>query len=466
MRKMRQQMTKGNLNHPAREPAGEARGKLPTGVEARAAINMPNNSGSVGEGPTMEEVLERENMLAAYKRVKSNKGSPGPDGMSVEELSGYLKQQWPDIRDKLLAGTYQPQAVRRVSIPKPTGGERELGIPSVLDRLIQQAMLQVMQRRWDESFSEHSYGFRPGRSAHQAVAAAQAAIRQGRAWVVDLDVEKFFDRVNHDILMGKLAKRVSDKRILGLVRRYLEAGAILRTGVLARRQEGTPQGGPLSPLLANVLLDELDKELERRKHCVVRYADDCNIYVRSQRAGERVMQSVKRFLTTKLKLRINEEKSAVARAEERTFLGFRCTAGATSKRLIAPEALDRAKRRLRPMTARKRGGRLEEVMRQVRVFLAGWWGYFRFTQMPQGLGLIGWVRRRLRQLVWIRWKTSRNRIRQMVKLGCSRRAAREAALSNAGPWRSARHPGLHTALNNAYWRKLGLPDLEGIANTA
>lgn len=466
MRKMRQQMTKGNLNHPAREPAGEARGKSPTGVEARAAINMPNNSGSVGEGPTMEEVLERENMLAAYKRVKSNKGSPGPDGMSVEELSGYLKQQWPDIRDKLLAGTYQPQAVRRVSIPKPTGGERELGIPSVLDRLIQQAMLQVMQRRWDESFSEHSYGFRPGRSAHQAVAAAQAAIRQGRAWVVDLDVEKFFDRVNHDILMGKLAKRVSDKRILGLVRRYLEAGAILPTGVLARRQEGTPQGGPLSPLLANVLLDELDKELERRKHCVVRYADDCNIYVRSQRAGERVMQSVKRFLTTKLKLRINDGKSAVARAEERTFLGFRCTAGARSKRLIAPEALDRAKRRLRPMTARKRGGRLEEVMRQVRVFLAGWWGYFRFTQMPQGLGLIGWVRRRLRQLVWTRWKTPRNRIRQMVKLGCSRRAAREAALSNAGPWRSARHPGLHTALNNAYWRKLGLPDLEGIANTA
>ncbi len=297
-----------------------------------------------GEEQVMEEVCGRENCLRALRRVKSNKGSPGIDGMKVGELPGYLKQHWPAIREQLLSGTYQPQPVRRVEIPKPDGGVRKLGIPTVLDRFVQQAVMQVLQGRWDPTFSEHSHGFRPQRSAHQAVAKAQQYIAEGHRWVVDLDLEKFFDRVNHDKLMAAIARRVSDKRMLKLIRAFLESG-VMENGLVSPVEEGTPQGGPLSPLLSNLVLDELDRELERRRHRFVRYADDCNIYVASERAGKRVMQSVTSFLRRRLKLKVNESKSAVARPQERKFLGFSFTSGTRPKRRIAPKALLRCKRK-------------------------------------------------------------------------------------------------------------------------
>src|SRR5437588_12770082 len=312
----------------------------------------------------MEEVCERENCWQAYKRVKANKGSPGIDGMKVGELSGYLKQHWPSIREQLLRGTYQPKPVRRVEIPKPDGGVRKLGIPTVLDRLIQQAVMQVLQRRWDRTFSESSYGFRPGRSAHQAVAQAQQYIATGYCWGVDLDLEKFFDRVNHDRLMGRIAKRVEDKRLLKLVRAFLNAG-VMENGLVSPSVEGTPQGGPLSPLLSNLMLDELDRELARRGHRYVRYADDSNIYVRSERAGQRVMESITRFITQKLKLKVNETKSAVARPQQRKFLGFSFTAGPDIKRMIAPKALERFKQRVREVTRRAKGVSMKTTIEEL-----------------------------------------------------------------------------------------------------
>src|SRR5215471_13270892 len=319
---------------------GEGRGEAPRargeGTEtstAKRASESPVNSEQV-----MEEVCGRENLLQALRRVKSNKGSPGIDEMKVGELPGYLKQHWPAIREQLLSGTYRPQPVRRVEIPKPDGGVRKLGIPTVLDRFVQQAVMQVLQGRWDPTFSEHSHGFRPGRSAHQAVAKAQQYVGAGRRWVVDLDLEKFFDRVNHDRLMSAIARRVRDKRMLQLIRAFLQAG-VMEDGLVSPVDEGTPQGGPLSPLLSNLVLDELDRELERRQHRFVRYADDCNIYVASERAGKRVMQSVTSFIRRRLKLKVNETKSAVARPQERKFLGFSFTNGIKPKRRIAPKAL-------------------------------------------------------------------------------------------------------------------------------
>ena len=307
----------------------------------------------------MEEVCERENRREAMKRVKANQGSPGIDGMTVDELPGYLEQHWPAIREQLLSGTYEPQPVKRVEIPKPDGGVRKLGIPTVLDRFVQQAVQQVLQKQWDPTFSEHSYGFRPGRSTQQAVAQAQQYIAEGYGWCVDFDLEKFFDRVNHDKLMGAIAKRVEDKRLLKLIRAFLNAG-VMEDGLVSRSVEGTPQGGPLSPLLSNLVLDELDRELERRGHRFVRYADDSNIYVRSERAGQRVMESVTRFITEKLKLKVNESKSAVAQPQERKFLGFSFTAGPEAKREIAPKAIDRFKERIREITTKGEGGQHEE----------------------------------------------------------------------------------------------------------
>jgi RNA-directed DNA polymerase len=306
---------------------------------------------SPAEEQLMEEVCERENCKQAMARVKSNKGSPGIDGMSVEQLAGYLKEQWPAIREQLLSGTYKPQPVRRVEIPKPDGGVRELGIPTVLDRFIQQAVMQVMQRRWDGTFSDHSYGFRPGRSAHQAVEKAQEYLAEGYRWIVDLDLEKFFDRVNHDRLMARIARRVSDKRMLKLIRAFLTAG-VMEGGLVSPVDEGTPQGGPISPLLSNIVLDELDQELEKRGLRFVRYADDCNIYVRSQRAGERVMESITRYITKKLKLKVNETKSAVGQPQERKFLGFSFTWEREPRRRIAPKAIARFKKRIRELTRR------------------------------------------------------------------------------------------------------------------
>ena len=342
-------------------PAGEACEAKREETESLSATHDPESPASTNG--MMEEICERGNLKQALQRVKANKGSAGVDGMTVGGIADYLKQYWPVIRDQLLSGTYEPKPVRRVEIPKPDGGVRKLGIPTVLDRLIQQAVMQVLQRRWDSTFSDHSYGFRPGRSAHQAVAQAQQYIAEGYGWVVDLDLEKFFDRVNHDKLMGQIAKRVEDKRLLKLIRAFLNAG-VMENGLVAPSVEGTPQGGPLSPMLSNLVLDELDRELERRGHRYIRYADDGNIYVHSQRAGQRVMESITRFITHKLKLKVNEAKSAVARPQERTFLGFSFTNGPEIKRTIAPKALERFKHRIREITLRAKGVSLDAASLQ------------------------------------------------------------------------------------------------------
>src|SRR5216110_88466 len=407
----------------------------------------------------MEEVCERENCRQAYKRVKANKGSPGIDGMKVGELSGYLKQHWPSIREQLLRGTYQPQPVRRVEIPKPDGGMRKLGIPTVLDRFIQQAVMQVLQRRWDPTFSEHSHGFRPQRSAHQAVAKAQQYIAAGNRWVVDLDLEKFFDRVNHDKLMAAMARRVSDKRMRKLMRAFLESG-VMENGLVSPVEEGTPQGGPLSPLLSNLVLDELDRELERRHHRFMRYADDCNIYVRSQRAGQRVMTNVTRFLTRRLKLKVNEAKSAVARPVERKFLGFSFTGRREPKRRIAPKPLLRCKRRVRVLTRRTRGISLEQMLKELASYLRGWKGYFGYCQTPSVLRrLEEWIRRRLRSVIWKQWKRSKVRYVRLRQRNIGHDLAAQTAGSPHGPWRLANSPALQSALPIAYFDSCGLPRL-------
>jgi RNA-directed DNA polymerase len=331
---------------------GAARGVA--GEETESSVATSGSESPARTNRLMEEVCERENLKEALRQVKGNKGSAGVDGITLNQLSDYLKQHWPAIREQLLSGTYEPKPVRRVEIPKPDGGVRKLGIPTVLDRFIQQAVMQVLQRQWDSTFSDHSYGFRPGRSAHQAVAQAQQYIAKGYGWVIDLDLEKFFDRVNHDKLMGQIAQRVEDKRLLKLIRTFLNAG-VMENGLVSPSVEGTPQGGPLSPLLSNLVLDELDRELERRGHRYLRYADDCNIYVRSQRAGQRVMEGITRFITHKLKLKVNETKSAVARPQERKFLGFSFSIGPEVKRIIAPKALERFKHRIRDTTRRAKG---------------------------------------------------------------------------------------------------------------
>lgn len=407
----------------------------------------------------MEAVCERRNCKQALARVKRNKGSAGIDGMTVEQLPAYLKQHWLTIRAQLLSGTYKPQPVKRVEIPKPDGGRRKLGIPTVLDRFIQQAVMQVLQRSWDRTFSAHSYGFRPGRSAHQAVAKAQQYIAEGYGWVVDLDLEKFFDRVNHDKLMARLARRISDKRMLKLIRAFLRAG-VLEGGLVSPIDEGTPQGGPLSPLLSNIVLDELDRELEQRGHRFVRYADDCNIYVRSQRAGERVMKSVSQFITSKLKLKVNEEKSAVARPDKRKFLSFSFFGSETVKRHIAAKAIARFKQRVRKLTRRTRGVKVETMVAQLSRYLRGWRGYFGFCQTPWVLRhLESWLRRRLRTVVWKQWKRGKVRFAELYKRGVRKDLAAQTAGSAHGPWRLSNSPALTIALPNAYFASLGLTPL-------
>jgi RNA-directed DNA polymerase len=407
----------------------------------------------------MEEVIERENLKQALRRVKANRGSPGVDGMTVEELTGHLKEHWPSIREHLLSGTYKPQPVKRVEIAKPGGGIRKLGIPTVLDRFIQQAVMQVLQRRWDPTFSEHSYGFRPNRSAHQAVAQAQRYLAAGYRWVVDIDLEKFFDRVNHDKLMGGVAKRITDKRVLKLIRAYLSAG-VMENGLVSAMQEGTPQGGPLSPLLSNIVLDELDRELEKRGHRFVRYADDCNVYVCSQRAGLRVMESLVKLITVRLKLRVNSEKSAVGRPWGRKFLGFSFTSSRQPKRRIAQAAVNRFKGRVRELTRRTRGVSLEKMVRELTVYLRGWQEYFGFCQTPSVLQSFDeWVRHRLRATAWKQWKRGRRRFAELRKRGVGKNLAAQTAGSAHGPWRLANSPALNMALPNAYFSSLGLPTL-------
>ena len=439
-------------------PVGESRRAGRKGTESSLTVNVPESPASTNR--LMEEVCERENLMEALRQVKANKGSAGVDGMTVGQLPDYLRQHWPTIREQLLSGTYEPKPVRRVEIPKPDGGEaRKLGIPSVLDRFVQQAVMQVLQRRWDRTFSDHSYGFRPGRSAHQAVAQAQQYIAEGYGWVVDFDLEKFFDRVNHDKLMGQLAKRVEDKRLLKLIRAFLNAG-VMENGLVSPSVEGTPQGGPLSPLLSNLVLDELDRELERRGHRFVRYADDSNIYVRSERAGQRVMESVTRFITQRLKLKVHEAKSAVARPWERKFLGFSFTAGPEAKRVIAPKALERFKRRIREITRRAKSVSMETTIEELAPYMRGWRTYFGFCETPVVLEyLTRWVRLRLRAALWRQWKTPRRRRAALLQLGVRPRLACNTAVSGRGPWYLARAKALSVGLSNAYFKSLGLPSL-------
>ena len=408
----------------------------------------------------MEEVCELENCKQALQRVKANKGSPGVDGMTVDELPEHLKRHGLEIGEQLRNGTYKPQPVRRVEIPKPDGqGVRKLGIPCALDRFVQQAVLQVLQKRWDPTFSEHSYGFRPGRSARQAVHQAQQCIAKGHRWVVDLDLEKFFDRVNHDRLMAAVAERVADKRMLKLIRAFLEAG-VMEDGLVSPVDEGTPQGGPLSPLLSNLVLDELDRELERRGHHFARYADDCNIYVDSERAGQRVMESLTHFIMHRLKLKVNQTKSAVARPWHRKFLGFSFTIEREPRRRIAPKAIVRFKERIREQTRRTRGISLRQMVKDLTDYLRGWLGYFADCQTPSVLqSLESWIRRRLRSVVWKQWKRGRTRFRELRKRGVGKDLAATTAGSPHGPWRLANSPALATALPNAYFAKLGLPPL-------
>jgi RNA-directed DNA polymerase len=437
--------------------AGEACGTVREEIESLSTANDTESPANTNR--LMEEVCERENLKEALRQVKANKGSGGVDRMTVGQLSDYLKQHWPTIREQLLNGTYEPKPVRRVEIPKPDGGVRKLGIPTVLDRFIQQAVMQVLQRRWDRTFSESSYGFRPGRSAHDAVAQAQQYVAEGYGWCVDLDLEKFFDRVSHDKLMGQIAKRVEDKRVLKVIRAFLNAG-VMENGLVGPSVEGAPQGGPLSPLLSNLVLDALDRELERRGLRFVRYADDCNIYVRSERAGQRVMKSITRFITKKLKLKVNEAKSAVARPQERKFLGFSFSAGPEVKRVIAPKALDRFKRRIRDITRKAKGVSIETTVEELAPYMRGWRNYFGFCETPEVLiGLTRWVRLRLRAALWRQWKTQRRRRAALLDLGVRPRLASNTAGSGLGPWYLARAKALSVGLSNAYFKSLGLPSL-------
>jgi RNA-directed DNA polymerase len=405
----------------------------------------------------MERVVETGNMREAYKRVVANRGSAGVDGMTVAELKDHLKTHWPTIREKLLEGAYVPSPVLRVEIPKPGGkGVRKLGIPTVTDRLIQQAMQQVMSPIWDSGFSPHSYGFRAGRSAHDAVKQARAYVEEGRRWVVDMDLEKFFDRVNHDVLMDRVARKVRDRQVLKLIRRYLKAG-IMDGGVVEVPRQGTPQGGPLSPLLSNILLDDLDKELERRGHTFCRYADDCNIYVRSRKAGERVLESVSRFLEEKLKLSVNNEKSAVDRPWKRTFLGYSMTAHKKPRLKVGPEAVKRLKAKIKLITTSGRGRSLAHSIRLLNPLLRGWFNYFSLAQVKNIFEeLDGWLRRRLRAVLWRQWKRTYTRAKNLMKRGLSEERAWTSAGNGRGPWWNAGASHMNIAFPKRYFDVLGL----------
>lgn len=416
---------------------------------------------SLTESPTsdrlMESICDPANFEKAIAKVIANGGAPGIDGMHVRQLGKYFERHRERIVGELLAGTYRPQPVKRVEILKPDGGVRKLGIPTVVDRVIQQAILQVLSPSWDATFSQHSFGFRPGRSAHQAVAQAQQYLLEGYSWVVDLDLEKFFDRVNHDVLMSRVARRVEDKRLLKLLRAFLNAGVMIE-GLTAATPEGTPQGSPLSPLLSNLLLDELDRELESRGLRFARYADDCNIYVKSQRAGERVLQSVTRWLSRQLRLKVNREKSGVERPWKRKFLGF--TFAPSKKRSIAPSSREKFKKRIRQLTKRNRGSSLVRVVSELRSYLLGWRGYFGFCQTPSVLrDFESWIHRRLRSYAWKQWKTGSRRFAELRRLGAGKNLAAQTAGSRKGYWHLSRSPALNMTLSRAYLLELGLPSL-------
>ena len=437
------------------EGAGEA-GAVERSGEVFRATKGDERSGT---GRLMEQVVERANLEAALKRVKKNKGGPGIDAMTVGELADYLKREWERIREELLAGTYRPQPVRRQTIPKPGGGERELGIPTVLDRFIQQALLQVLQPLIDPGFSDHSYGFRPGRRAQQAIERAQQYVQEGRRVVVDVDLAKFFDRANHDILVERASRTIGDKRVLVLIRRYLEAGVMV-SGVVVERHEGTPQGGPLSPLLANVLLDDVDKQLEKRGHAFVRYADDLNVYVRSRKAGERVYEGLKK-LFGKLRLEINEEKSAVDLAKRRDFLSysFYVAAGGRIKRRVASKALEAMRDRVRKMTRRNGGKSLPQVAEELKAYLAGWKEYFKHAETPNVFReQDGWIRHRLRCLQLKHWKRPTTVYRELRRRGAPHFQAGQVA-ANVTRWWATSAQALNSALPNSFFDGLGIPRL-------
>lgn len=408
----------------------------------------------------LNQILSRENMLLALKRVEQNKGSHGVDQMPVQNLRTHIVENWQSIKEAILKGTYEPMPVRRVEIPKPDGGVRLLGIPTVTDRLIQQAIAQVLSKIYDPMFSEHSYGFRPNRSAHDAVRKAQGYIKEGYRWVVDIDLEKFFDQVNHDRLMSTLAKRIHDKPLLKLIRKYLQSGVMIH-GVVSSTEKGTPQGGPLSPLLSNIVLDELDKELEKRGHKFVRYADDCNIYVKSKRAGERTMASVQRFIERKLRLKVNEKKSAVDRPWKRKFLGFSFTDAKEPNVRIAKESLKRMKKKVREITSRRMPYPMEYRIQKLNQYVVGWCGYFALADTKSIFRkLDGWIRRRLRMCLWKNWKTPKTRVRNLIKLGVPSWKAYEWGNSRKGYWRISNSPILHKTLGNSYWNDQGLKSLQ------
>jgi RNA-directed DNA polymerase len=407
----------------------------------------------------MEAVVERNNLWRAYERVMRNKGSAGVDGLTVFEFKVWLQQHWPSIRAALLAGDYMPMAIRKVEIPKPNGGVRTLGIPTVLDRLIQQALLQVLQPEFEPEFSEHSYGFRPGRNAWQAVQRAQGYIREGRRWVVDLDLEKFFDRVNHDILMSRIARKVKDERVLKLIRRYLEAG-MMSDGIVSTRTEGTPQGGPLSPLLSNILLTDLDRELERRGHRFCRYADDCNIYVKSEAAGQHAMEAITDYLERKLKLRVNREKSAVARPWARKFLGYSFTWHKQVRLKIADSSLNRLKDKVREIVVGNASRNLAATINELNPVLRGWTSYFRLTEVKGALqDLDGWIRRKLRCLLWRQWKRPAIRNKRLQARGLDEKRAWKSASNGRGPWWNAGASHMNAAYPKSSFDALGLVSL-------
>ena len=410
----------------------------------------------------MEKIVSRANMMVAYQRVMANKGAAGIDRMTVEQLQPYLKEHWPRIKEELLEGRYRPQPVRGVEIPKPGGGMRQLGIPTVVDRLIQQAMHQVLMPLFDPGFSKASYGFRPGRSAHDAVRAARTHVAEGRRFVVDLDLEKFFDRVNHDVLMARVARWVADRRVLRVIRRYLQAG-LMTGGITTARSEGTPQGGPLSPLLSNILLDDLDKELERRGHAFCRYADDCNIYVRTRRAGERVMASITRFLTERLRLKVNAVKSAVDRPWVRTFLGYTMTAHKQPRLRVAAKSVQRLRSKLRTTLRQGRGRTLASTVRTLTPILRGWLQYFRLAE-AKGVfeELDGWMRRKLRCVLWRQWKRPPTRTKRLMQRGLDPERAWRSASNGRGPWWNAGASHMNDAYRAAFFAQLGLPSLIGL----
>jgi RNA-directed DNA polymerase len=408
----------------------------------------------------MSQILSRENMLQALKRVEKNKGSHGVDMMPVQNLRQHIVENWLTIKEQILMGTYKPQPVRRVEIPKPDGGVRLLGIPTVTDRLIQQAVAQVLSQIYDPTFSNHSYGFRPNRSAHDAIREAKGFIREGYRWVVDMDLEKFFDKVNHDRLMGTLAKRIHDKPLLKLIRKYLQSGVMIN-GVVMDTNQGTPQGGPLSPLLSNIVLDEFDKELEKRGHKFVRYADDCNIYVRTQRAGIRVMKSIRTFIEKKLRLKVNEKKSTVDRPWNCKFLGFSFTNNKEPKIRIAKQSIKRMKEKIREITSRSKPFPMELRIQKLNRYLIGWCGYFALADTKSIFEkLDGWIKRRLRMCLWKNWKKPSTKVRKLVQLGVPKWKANEWGNTRKSYWRISKSPILHRTLDNSYWSHLGLKSLK------